>query len=205
MLAQARHRTRKAAAQFRWIQAAYDRPLCAPGQFDLVLFSYSLSKMNPGWKAALEAAAADLAPGGRLAVVDFDQTPIGWFQRWMRRHHVRLDGRLLPALCKRFRPRLASREPAFHGGWEYFLFLGTSRSATDAQGGRGDQPFRRARMSPLTSAPAVPVQGLPGVSGFNHAAGLSRDHPLANIAFQLSRHRLAVSNSENRLPSCSIR
>jgi hypothetical protein len=109
--------------------------------------------MNPGWEAALEAAAGDLAPGGRMAVVDFHQTPLGWFRRWMGQHQVRLDGHLLPALCKRFRPRLASREPAYHGAWEYFLFLGTNRAAMDAQGGPANGQFSRARRLPLTPVP----------------------------------------------------
>lgn len=38
--------------------------------FDRVILSYALS-MIPDWKAALDQAAAVLAPGGRLLVVDF--------------------------------------------------------------------------------------------------------------------------------------
>jgi len=127
MLSHARRRSRLAMEQFRWVQAAYDRPFRTSAQFDLVLFSYSLSMMNPGWDTALKAAAADLAADGRIAAVDFHQTRLDWFRRWMGQHHVRMDSHLLTALCQRFRPRLASRESAYGGAWEYFLFLGTKR------------------------------------------------------------------------------
>lgn len=62
----------------------------APGPFDAVFFSYSLT-MIPGWSAALDAALAVLAPGGSLLVVDFwdRQSWPGWFQRWMARRLAR--------------------------------------------------------------------------------------------------------------------
>lgn len=41
-------------------------------QFDRIFFSYALS-MIPGWRAALAAGVAHLAPGGRLHIVDFGQ------------------------------------------------------------------------------------------------------------------------------------
>jgi S-adenosylmethionine-diacylgycerolhomoserine-N-methlytransferase len=61
-----------------------------PG-FDRIFISYALS-MIPGWRQALRQAAAALAPGGRLHIVDFGQqerlprvfrsalgTWLGWF------------------------------------------------------------------------------------------------------------------------------
>jgi S-adenosylmethionine-diacylgycerolhomoserine-N-methlytransferase len=81
---------------------------------------------NPGWEAALAAAAADLVPGGAMAVVDFHNSPVPLFKRWMGLNHVRLDGHLLPRLQSRF---LADADdycinPACLGLWSYFLFLG---------------------------------------------------------------------------------
>ncbi len=66
-------------------------------QFDAVFFAYSLS-MIPDWRLALERAAAHLAPGGRIVVLDF-----GRFEKWgpmarvmrgfLRVNHVKiLDG-----------------------------------------------------------------------------------------------------------------
>ncbi len=62
--------------------------------FDRVFMSYTLS-MIPDWRAALERAAACLAPGGRLLIVDFGQLEgyPSWAKRllfgWLRLFHVR--------------------------------------------------------------------------------------------------------------------
>lgn len=62
-------------------------------RFDRIVFSFTLSMM-PGWEQALEQACALLAPGGRIAMVDFgrqDRLP-PLFARalhaWLRRFHV---------------------------------------------------------------------------------------------------------------------
>jgi S-adenosylmethionine-diacylgycerolhomoserine-N-methlytransferase len=66
--------------------------------FDRVFVSYALS-MIPPWRQACAEAAAHLAPGGALSIVDFgDQGALpGWFREalsgWLARFHVtpRLD------------------------------------------------------------------------------------------------------------------
>ncbi len=61
--------------------------------FDRVIFSYSLS-MIPDWKQALTAAAATLAPGGSIGIVDFGDfarlpRPLASALRmWLRLFHV---------------------------------------------------------------------------------------------------------------------
>ena len=61
--------------------------------FDTVFFSYCLS-MVPTWPGALEAALANLRPGGTLLIVDFwDQKELpGWFatglKKWLSLFHV---------------------------------------------------------------------------------------------------------------------
>jgi S-adenosylmethionine-diacylgycerolhomoserine-N-methlytransferase len=54
--------------------------------FDLIFFSYSLS-MIPTWQRALDAALANLRPGGRLFILDFwDGAGLpGWFRRGLVR------------------------------------------------------------------------------------------------------------------------
>jgi S-adenosylmethionine-diacylgycerolhomoserine-N-methlytransferase len=61
--------------------------------FDTIFFSYCLS-MVPTWPGAIEAALANLGPGGRLLIVDFwDQKELpGLFaaglKRWLSLFHV---------------------------------------------------------------------------------------------------------------------
>jgi S-adenosylmethionine-diacylgycerolhomoserine-N-methlytransferase len=71
--------------------------------FEAALFSYSLS-MIPDWKAAIAAAAANLAPSGRIHVVDFgDLTGLGRLGRtamlgWLALFHVAPRVELLTSL-----------------------------------------------------------------------------------------------------------
>jgi S-adenosylmethionine-diacylgycerolhomoserine-N-methlytransferase len=62
-------------------------------KFDRVFISYSLS-MIPDWRGALSEALDHVAPGGKLAIVDFGQQenlPV-WFRSllhaWLRQFHV---------------------------------------------------------------------------------------------------------------------
>ncbi len=74
-----------------------DRP------FDVILFPYSLSMM-PGWPAALDAALANLRPGGQILIVDFwDQATwpgpfrrllVWWLSLFSVRYRADLMGRL---------------------------------------------------------------------------------------------------------------
>ena len=71
--------------------------------FDQMLFSYSLSMM-PAPPEALERAWRDLAPGGRVWVVDFSDLaglpgPVaGALRRWLGLFHVRTGAHLREAL-----------------------------------------------------------------------------------------------------------
>ena len=106
---------------------AYDEPLAAGQPFDLVVCSYSLSMFNPGWEEALSCATADLRPGGRLALVDFHDTPSAPFRRWMALNHVRMEGHLAPRLETLFEPATRQVRRAYGGLWRYLLFIGNKR------------------------------------------------------------------------------
>lgn len=91
---------------------------------DVIVFSYSLSMMNPGWDDVLKGAVRGLKPNGILAAVDFHDSSFGWFKTHMTRHHVRMDGHLLPVLADSCLPEVKEVEEAFRGLWTYFVFIG---------------------------------------------------------------------------------
>ena len=127
MLVQARKRLQACPGRCELRCEPYSAPL-EPGGFDLIVLSYALSMMNPGFDAVLDAAASDLAPGGRIAVVDFHDTPIRTFRRWMGLNHVRMEGQLRPALAGRWRHHELRLLPAWLGLWRRIQFIGVQRS-----------------------------------------------------------------------------
>ncbi len=106
------------------LQRSYDQPLNFDESFDLVLFSYSLTMMNPGWREAIDSAHADLKPGGMIALVDFHNSPWPTYKRWMQVNHVRMDGHLQTYAARRFQPKTNLVCPAYWGVWQYLLFVG---------------------------------------------------------------------------------
>ncbi|MCB9934040.1 MAG: class I SAM-dependent methyltransferase [Planctomycetes bacterium] len=71
--------------------------------FDRVFFSYSFSMM-PDWRGVLQAALRCLAPGGKLAIVDFWDLagyprPVArWVNRRLHNHRVHFEPALLARL-----------------------------------------------------------------------------------------------------------
>lgn len=128
MLERARRRLGPLSSRVTLREAYYHSPLRLQPAPDLICFSYCLSMVNPGWDRVIEAAAADLAPHGAIAVVDFHASSHPWFRRWMAWNHVRLEGHLLPALAAHFATTSLKVESAYAGLWRYFLFVGRARS-----------------------------------------------------------------------------
>lgn len=127
MLRVARSRTKTGEHRVDFVEMVYDRPIASGRPFDLVLFSYSLSLMNPGWEGALSAVCEDLRPGGRIAVVDFHDCP-GRIMKWyMHKFLVRIDGHLLPELNRRFDTTEQDVRRAYGGRWRYFTYIGKNR------------------------------------------------------------------------------
>ncbi len=92
--------------------------------FGLVVVSYALSMMNPGYGQVLAHCRRDLGEGGVLAVADFHDTRHEWFRRWMGVNHVRMEGHLLAALESECEPLLRRIGRGYGGLWEYFVYLG---------------------------------------------------------------------------------
>jgi S-adenosylmethionine-diacylgycerolhomoserine-N-methlytransferase len=116
------------------------------GDFDAVLFSYSLSMMNPGWNQALHAAWQDLRNGGILAVVDFHTSPLPLMRQWMQLHHVRMDAHLRPTLRHLLTAVSDQVKPAYGGLWSTLQFIGMKTQAK--------QGFTGVAPSPIT--PTIP-------------------------------------------------
>lgn len=94
--------------------------------FDLILFSYSLSMINPHWDQLLESAKKDLKPGGHIAILDFESSQYKWFKNHMANHHVRMEKHLMPNLLDQFILTEWDSKLAYAGLWNYFYFIGSN-------------------------------------------------------------------------------
>lgn len=90
----------------------------------IVMFSYSLTMINPQWSELIDQAYEDLPKGGYIAVVDFHNSPLSLFKRWMGYNHVRMDGHLVDYLNHKFNTRVLEINNAYMGCWKYFLYIG---------------------------------------------------------------------------------
>lgn len=93
-------------------------------RFDLMLASYCLSMINPGYEKVIEDMKADLKAGSYLAVVDFHDSPFLWFKKWMGVNHVKMESHLLPELEKDMDVVYSRVESAYAGWWKYLLWIG---------------------------------------------------------------------------------
>jgi len=125
MIKIARRRCKNYENNVQWHQTAYDLNMFEDQTFDLILYSYSASMINPGWQELMEASIRHLKPGGILAVVDFHNTPYELFSRWMKYNHVEMQGQILPVLKKKLLPVQSSEKLAYGNLWTYFLFIGS--------------------------------------------------------------------------------
>jgi S-adenosylmethionine-diacylgycerolhomoserine-N-methlytransferase len=94
------------------------------GKFDAILFSYSLTMINPQWKDLIMQAKEDLKPGGFIAVTDFHDSRNQWFKNHMALNHVRMDSHLVPVLEEQFQPVVNEVKSAYSGIWNYMVFVG---------------------------------------------------------------------------------
>lgn len=131
MLGVARRKVGPDTDQIRLVQGVYPAESLKNEKFDMVVFSYALSMINPGWENAIAAAYDNLVPGGLMVVVDFHESPWNFFRCWMGLNHVRLSGHLLPELRARFQPKQMEICWAYLRFWTWFRFVGqkTTNSA----------------------------------------------------------------------------
>lgn len=112
------------------LEKAYgNESLTLPKKPDIILFSYCLTMINPGWERVVQQAQDDLEQGGKVAVVDFHGSPFSFFRRWMGVNHVRMEKHLLPVLEQRFVTVRKEIHTAYGGLWTYFIFIGIKKNA----------------------------------------------------------------------------
>ena len=104
---------------------AFDSPeLLGEDGFERIILSYSLS-MIPDWEGALDHAAAQLAPGGELHVVDFGDLsglpgPLEkGLHAWLAKFHVQTRS-ALPEACERVAAVRGLSHTAQRGKLGYF-------------------------------------------------------------------------------------
>lgn len=140
MLAKARVKTAGFGGRVSLIESPYRELVSEKEPFDLIVFSYCLTMINPGFESVMRLALRDLGPHGTLAITDFDDTGFGWFRRWMALNHVRMDGQIRAALRDSGLDTLeCEQRPAYGGLWRWLLYVGRRR---------GQAPPRMHAMKP---------------------------------------------------------
>ncbi len=125
MAALSRKNTSAYQDRIKVIEAPYqDNHGFFEGKVDGVLFSYSLTMINPQWKDLILQAKKDLKVGGFIAVTDFHDSKNMWFKKHMSNHHVRMDAHLTPVLTEEFTPIVHQEKAAYGGVWHYLVFIG---------------------------------------------------------------------------------
>jgi len=124
MLDQARPKLKRYGGRVGLLHQAYDAPVAVGTKFDLIVFSYSLSMINPGFEDVLRICKNDLSARGTIAVVDFHESRWAWFRRWMGVNHVRMEGQVLDYLRQHFQPLICQVHHGYGDLWRYLLFIG---------------------------------------------------------------------------------
>ncbi|MES2737648.1 MAG: class I SAM-dependent methyltransferase [Verrucomicrobiota bacterium] len=130
MLDRARPKLKEFGARVGLLHQAYDAPVAVGSKFDLIVFSYSLSMINPGFDEVLRICRDDLSERGSVAVVDFHESRWGWFRRWMGVNHVRMEGQVLECLNQHFQPLTRQIHTGYGDLWRYLLYIGSPVKST---------------------------------------------------------------------------
>lgn len=137
MLDRARSKVERYGSRMKLLHRPYDSPVADGPKFDLIVFSYALSMINPGHADVLRICRADLNATGIVAVVDFHDSHWCWFRRWMGVNHVRMEGHLVDELRRQFQPLSCSFGFGLARLWRYQLFVGKAADGPQAPCGSG--------------------------------------------------------------------
>lgn len=124
MLDQARSKLSRYGNRVELLHQAYARPIAGDGKFDLIVISYCLTMINPGFEEVLAVCKEDLSSRGMIAVVDFHESRWTWFRRWMGVNHVRMEGQVMAQLKQHFQPLICQVSHGYGDLWRYLMFVG---------------------------------------------------------------------------------
>jgi S-adenosylmethionine-diacylgycerolhomoserine-N-methlytransferase len=109
------------------LEEPYEKGTQYNGQFDVILFSYALTMINPQWQELLEQAPNDLTEHGVVVVVDFHKANVKAYKKFMSSNHVRLDGQLVPYLVEHFDTKFCRIKTGLAGVWDYMMYVGKKK------------------------------------------------------------------------------
>ncbi len=124
MLSIAQRKLQRFGQRVHLEQRAYEAPISGSEGYDLIVLSYALSMMNPGYEAVLAGCRDDLSGRGIIAVVDFHDSRWQGFRRWMGINHVRMERHLLTRLSEHFTAQRCEVHRAYAGLWRWMVFVG---------------------------------------------------------------------------------
>ncbi len=125
MLDRARAKSAPFADRVDLLHRPYDGPVADEGgKFDLIVISYALSMINPGYDEVIQRCRGDLGDAGVIAVVDFHETRWTWFRKWMGVNHVRMEGQILAQLDAGYEAVVRRIGHGYGDLWRYVTFVG---------------------------------------------------------------------------------
>lgn len=127
MLDRARINLDKYQKRVTLLEEPYQESTKFNGQFDVILFSYALTMINPQWIELLDQAPKDLKPDGVVAVVDFHDANFDFYRQFMRGNHVKLNGHILPVLEEKFDTQYSKVKIGLAGVWSYMMYVGKKK------------------------------------------------------------------------------
>lgn len=92
--------------------------------WDIIVFSYALTMINPQWMDCMHHAESLLGAGGHLGIVDFHDSKYTFFKNHMGNNHVRMDGHIMAEAKQLLEPTELNIHAAYAGLWQYALFIG---------------------------------------------------------------------------------
>lgn len=96
---------------------------------DAVVVSYGLTRSDISWEQIILDVKSNLQSGGKIAIVDFHDSPSSFFRYLMGYRNVDVDKNILPFLHAHFSLRQFEIRPACFGLWNYFIYIGETKSA----------------------------------------------------------------------------